>query len=125
MKFARIVFTIAGIWGVLVLAPLYFMFDLIGEKDPPPITHPAFFYGFVGTALAWQAVFLLIARDPLRLRALMLPSVLEKLAYGIPVFVLFAQGRIASQDLVFGGADLIFATLFVASWLRTASARTG
>ena len=48
MKFAKIVFWIAGIWGVLTLTPLYFMFDLIGRKDPPPITHPAFFYGFVG-----------------------------------------------------------------------------
>jgi hypothetical protein len=27
MKFAKIVFWIAGIWGVLVLTPLYFMFD--------------------------------------------------------------------------------------------------
>ena len=41
MKFAKIIFWIAGIWGVLVLTPLYFMFDLIGRKDPPPITHPA------------------------------------------------------------------------------------
>ena len=34
MKFAKIVFWVAGIWGVLVLAPLYFIFDLIGQKDP-------------------------------------------------------------------------------------------
>ena len=47
MKFARIVFRIAAIWGVLVLTPLYFMFNLIGRNDPPPITHPAFFYGFI------------------------------------------------------------------------------
>ena len=30
MKFARIVFLVASIWGVLVLTPLYFMFNLIG-----------------------------------------------------------------------------------------------
>ena len=41
MKFAKTVFWIAGIWGVLVVAPLYLMFDLIGRKDPPPITHQA------------------------------------------------------------------------------------
>jgi hypothetical protein len=46
MKFAKIVFWIAGGWGVLVLAPLYFMFDTIGRQDPPVITHPQFFYGF-------------------------------------------------------------------------------
>ncbi len=52
MKFARIVFLVAGIWGVLVIAPLYFLFDLIGQNDPPAITHPGFFYGFVGLGLA-------------------------------------------------------------------------
>ena len=55
MKFAKIVFWVAGIWGLLVLTPLYFMFDLIGRNDPPPITHPGFFYGFVGLGLAWQS----------------------------------------------------------------------
>ena len=54
MKFAKIVFWVAGIWGLLVITPLYFMFALIGRNDPPPITHPGFFYGFVGVALAWQ-----------------------------------------------------------------------
>src|SRR5229473_1453770 len=54
MRFAKIVFRIAGIWGVLIITPLYFMFDLIGRKDPPPITHPGFFYGFVGVALVLQ-----------------------------------------------------------------------
>jgi uncharacterized membrane protein YfcA len=42
MTFAKIIFWIAGIWGILVLTPLYFIFGLIGQKDPPPITHPAF-----------------------------------------------------------------------------------
>jgi hypothetical protein len=37
----KIVFWIAGIWGVLVLTPLYFMFDMIGRQDPPAITHPS------------------------------------------------------------------------------------
>ena len=58
MKFTKVVFRIAGIWGLSVITPLYFMFDLIGRKDPPPITHPGFFYGFVGVALAWQIAVL-------------------------------------------------------------------
>jgi hypothetical protein len=66
MKFAKIVFWIAGLWGVLILTPLYFMFDMIGRKDPPPITHPAFFYGFVGAGLAWQIALFVIATDPAR-----------------------------------------------------------
>ena len=68
MKFAKIVFRIAAIWGVLVLTPLYFMFNLIGRNDPPPITHPAFFYGFIGAGLAWQIAFFIIATDPARYR---------------------------------------------------------
>jgi hypothetical protein len=40
MKFSKIVFWIAGIWGVLALAPLYFMFNTIGRLDPPPSRIP-------------------------------------------------------------------------------------
>ena len=41
MKFAKIVFWIAGVWGLLIITPLYFMFDLIGQKDPPSSPIPA------------------------------------------------------------------------------------
>jgi hypothetical protein len=82
MKFAKVLFWIAGIWGVLLLAPLYFMFDLIGRQDPPPITHPAFYYGFAGAGLAFQFVFFVIATDPVRFRPVIIPSVIEKFAYG-------------------------------------------
>jgi hypothetical protein len=88
MRFARIVFWVAGIWGLLVITPLYFMFDLIGQKDPPPITHPGFFYGFVGAALAWQIAFIFIATNPQRYRPLMIPCILEKISYCSAVIVL-------------------------------------
>jgi vacuolar-type H+-ATPase subunit I/STV1 len=119
MRFAKINFRIAGIWGVLVLTPLYFIFDLISQKDPPPITHPAFFYGFVGAALAWQFAFFIIASDPPRYRSLMLPSVFEKFSYGIAVVILVAQGRMRSSDLLFGCIDLLLGILFVISYLKT------
>ena len=77
MKFARIVFLIAGIYGILVLTPLYFLEQTIGRETPPPITHPEFFYGFLGVALAWQVLFLLIAHNPVRYRPMMIPSILE------------------------------------------------
>jgi hypothetical protein len=119
MRFSKIVFWVAGIWGVIVLTPLYFMFDVIGRNDPPPITHPGFFYGFVGTALAWQIVFFFIARDPERHRPLMIPSVLEKLGYGGAVVVLVLQGRMHASDLVFAGADLLLGLLFAVSYFKT------
>ena len=80
MKVARWIFGIAAVYGFLVIAPLYFTEARIGHDDPPAITHPEFFYGFIGITLAWQVVFLLIARKPARYRPLMLVSVLEKLA---------------------------------------------
>ena len=119
MKFAKIVFKVAGIWGFLVLTPLYFMFDAIGHTDPPPITHPGFFYGFVGAALAWQVAFIVIATDPARFRPLMIPSILEKISWGASVIVLVSQGRMHKSDLVFAGADLFLGLLFVISYFKT------
>jgi hypothetical protein len=124
MRFAKIVFLVAGIWGVLVIAPLYFMFDLIGQKDPPAITHPGFFYGFVGVGLAWQIAFLFISRDPVRFRPLMIPSMIEKFSYGIAVVVLVLQSRMHSSDLVFAATDLLLGVLFVLAYLRTPARST-
>lgn len=121
MKFAKIVFLVAGIWGVLVITPLYFMFDLIGQKDPPAITHPGFFYGFVGLGLAWQIAFLFISRDPVRFRPLMIPSMVEKFSYGIAVVVLVMQARMHTSDLVIAATDLLLGVLFVVAYLRTAT----
>ncbi len=119
MKFAKIVFRIAAIWGVLVLTPLYFMFDLIGRNDPPPITHPGFYYGFIGAALAWQIVFFIIATDPARYRLLMIPSMFEKFSYGMAVVILVMQHRMQASDLIFGGVDLLLGVLFVLSFFST------
>ncbi len=119
MEFAKVVFWIAGIWGLLIITPLYFMFDLIGRKDPPPITHPGFFYGFVGLALAWQIAFLFIARDPVRYRPLMIPSIIEKFAYGVAVVTLVLQARMHNSDLVFAGTDLLLGVLFVVAYSKT------
>src|ERR1700693_116253 len=121
MKLAKIIFRVAGIWGLLTLIPLYFIFNLIGQKDPPPITHPAFFYGFVGAALAWQFAFFVIATDPARYRPLMIPSVFEKFSYGIAVVILVAQQRMRSSDLVFGVVDLLLGILFVIAYSQTPS----
>lgn len=119
MRFAKVTFWIAGIWGVLITTPLYFIFDLIGRTDPPPITHPGFFYGFVGTALAWQIGFFFIPSDPVRFRLLMIPSLFEKFSYGTAVVILIMQGRMRPSDLVFGGADLLLGLLFVIAYLKT------
>jgi hypothetical protein len=119
LKFAKIVFWVAAVSGFLTITPLYFMFDLIGEKDPPPITHPAFFYGFVGVALVWQITFAVVARDPVRFRPIMIPAVLEKLVYSIPVIILVLQKRTRPADLFFAAIDFSLGVLFVIAYLRT------
>jgi hypothetical protein len=119
MKFAGRVFFIAAVYGVIVLVPQYFMEDRVGRDFPPAITHPEHFYGFIGVALAWQFLFFIIARDPVRYRAAMIPAIVEKLAFGIAAIVLFAVGRIAAPVLFFGVIDLVFATLFAIAMQRT------
>ena len=119
MRFAKIVFWVAGIWGVLVITPLYFLFDIIGQKDPPPITHPGFFYGFAGCALAWQIAFCCIATNPVRYRLLMIPSVLEKATYAIAIITLVLQGRTNHHDLLFACTDSLLGLLFIVAYFKT------
>ncbi len=125
MIFARRVYLVAASYGVVALAPLYFMEGRIGRDDPPPITHPEHFYGFVGLALVWQLVFFMIARDPVRFRPLMPAAVLEKLSFGVPVVVLYVRGRVSSAVLPFGIIDLVLAVLFVCAYRATPAEAPG
>ena len=120
-RFARRVYTVAGIYGLIVMLPQYFLADRIGRDTPPPITHIEYFYGFIGVVVAWQIAFLVIARDPQRFRALMPVTVLEKLAFAVPVLLLWANGRVAPSVLPFAGLDLLLGALFLVSYLRTSA----
>src|ERR1700683_2352423 len=123
MKFAKVVFWIAGVWGILLLTPLYFMFDLIGRQDPPPITHPQFYYAFVSAAMVWQFVFFVIATDPARFRPMILMSVFEKLGYVLTVVVLYLQGRTTPARSVTALPDAVLAVLFIVAFLRVGSTK--
>lgn len=122
MKFARVVFWLAGVWGFLVLTPLYFLYDTVGRQTPPPLTHPGFYYGFVGLALVWQLAFLIIGSDPVRYRPLMIPSMAEKFVYGLTLIVLYFQGRIGPREM-FGLSDLILGLLFVIAYWKSGPQR--
>jgi hypothetical protein len=50
MTFARWTFRLAAIYGLIVLLPFYGLEQRIGHDTPPPITHPEYFYGFIGAA---------------------------------------------------------------------------
>lgn len=43
MRFARVVFMIAGIYGLIVMTPQYFLEAKTGQDFPPAITHPEFY----------------------------------------------------------------------------------
>lgn len=120
MKFARIVFLVAGIYGLIVLLPLYFMEAQTGRDYPPPITHPEYYYGFIGVGVAWQLAFLVISRDPVRYRPLMIPSIVEKASFGIAVGLLYLQQRVSTFMLGAAMADSLLGVLFVLAFLKTA-----
>ncbi len=119
MTFARNLFLFAGSYGIVVTLPLYFSEAQIGIDQPPAITHPEYFYGFIGVTLAWQVLFLMIARDVRRYRMMILPAILEKFSYAVAGAALFASGRISTTVAVFAGADLLFGILFILAFLRT------
>jgi hypothetical protein len=119
MKFSRIVFAVAGVWGLLILPPLY-LEPMAATQTTPPATHVVFYYGFLGIALAWQLAFLVIATNPVRYRPLMLVAVLEKVAFVASAGFLYSQGRLAvGGEVVGAAADLTLGLLFVAAYLRT------
>ena len=119
----RRVFSIAGWYGLIVMLPQYFLEAKIGRDYPPAITHPENFYGFIGITIAWQLLFLVIARDPVRYRIAMLPAVFEKLSFVIAVAVLYLQGRVAPVVVAPAAIDLVLGMLFIASYRATSDAK--
>src|SRR5260221_1641115 len=119
MKFAKWVFRLAGIWGILVLFPLYFTENNSNIIPPPTITHPEYYYGFIGVALAWQMVFLIISTDPRKYRWLMVPSILEKFSWGGALLVLFLSHRIGMNMIQPEITDTTWGVLFLISFFRT------
>lgn len=119
MKFAKRVFLIAGIYGLIVVLPMYFLEDKTGRDYPPPITHPEYFYGFAGVTAAWQVLYLFISTDPIRYRPLMIPPMLAKTSFVVAAAILYLQHRIPS--VIFGASmvDLLLVILFILSYLKT------
>jgi hypothetical protein len=115
MRFPRWIFTAAGVYGFITLLPLYFL----EARVTPALNHPEHYYGFIGAALAFQVLFLIVARDPQRLRPAMPACILEKLTWSVALAWLWSQGRIEAPLPLFGAIDLIWAVLFVAAYLKT------
>ena len=121
MKFARTVFSVAGIYGLIVLLPQYFLIEKNGRDFPPAITHPEYYYSFIGVGVAWQLAFLVLAKNPARYRALMLPAVVEKAGFGIAACALYTMGHLSVSLFAAAIIDLAFGLLFVMAYRLTPS----
>jgi hypothetical protein len=121
MKFAKRVFLIAGIYGLIVLLPLYFLEEKTGRDYPPPITHPEYYYGFIGVAAAWQVLLLIISRDPVRYRPIMILPMLAKGSFVVAVTILFLQQRVSSTTFGASMIDLLLIILFLVAYVKTPS----
>jgi len=119
MKLARFVFIGAGIWGIAVLTPLYWLVDISGRHYTVPSDYPQFFYGFIGVAIAWQIAFLIIGSNPARFRTFMIPAMIEKFGYVSTLLFLYSQSRISALDMQPAIPDGLLGLLFVAAFLRT------
>lgn len=117
--FARWVYGLAGLIGLVMLAPLYGAEAQYGLDHPPAITHAEFFYGFVGLGLAWQVAFLIIAADPVRYRPLMWATFIEKFSFAGVALPMALAGR--APAVIGGGAsfDLLLGVLFVVAYRAT------
>ena len=110
LRVARRLFRWAAIYGVIVLTPLYFL--------PPPVERTEAYFGFVGSALAFQWVYWTIGGDPLRYRALMPIGAVAKLSFAIPALTLFALGRLDAATAVPVSIDVLLAAGFLYAWHR-------
>ncbi len=120
MKAARIIFAIAAVYGIAVLAPGLFI-ETTGALAFVEFPNPEYYYGFYGSALVWQFAFLIIASDPVRYRPLMLIAVLEKAAFFGACLWLWQAGRLNGVSGPFIGAmiDGLFMLAFIAAWRLT------
>jgi hypothetical protein len=122
MKFAKLTFRVAGIWGFLVIIPMYFLYNLIGKQDPPALSHPHFYFGWLGVTLAWQVAFLIIGSDPVRYRPIMIAAMLEKFGFAAAVAVLLVLKAINVQEAVMAVPDAILLVLFLLAYRKTGPA---
>ena len=115
MGLARWVFRVAGLYGIVVVAPMFFL----ERQMAPGATHPVFFYAWVSVDLAWQILFLVLSTAPTRYRPMMPVCVLVKAAAVVAIPWLYVAGRVGGMWLGAAAVDLVFAVLFLTAYGAT------
>jgi hypothetical protein len=123
--FASRSFALAGIYGTALLLPRLSVWgERRSDKDWAPIgSSPVYYFGFVSGALTWQLGFLVMARDPVRYRALMPVAVLEKLVFAGSCAMLAWQGRLQPTMKIAAVIDASLGALFVAAYVLTRNSK--
>jgi hypothetical protein len=103
---------------VLTVPPLYFVEDQM-EARYGPMFYPEWYYGMLTLILAFQLLYFLIGRDPVRLRPVMPAAILAKLGFASTLWTLFALGRTPLQVTLSASPDLIWVALFLVAYVRT------
>lgn len=116
MRFARWVYLLAGIVGVLVVAPMYAKDRFLEGK---PLAHPEFYYGFVAVTLAWQLQYALIGTDPLRYRPAMPVAMLAKGGFALSMALLYANDLVGVRWLGAAAFDGFWVLLFLVGYVLT------
>jgi hypothetical protein len=119
MRFAKWVFLVAGISGVLMVVPPHFLEKQFGHDYPPPVNHPELYYGFFGVTLSWQFMFLVIGSDPIRFRRAMIPAMMEKASFAFAIPILYALERVSVTWVGYASMDATWLVLFLIAYLRT------
>jgi hypothetical protein len=122
MKFARLTFLIAGVWGLCIVTPLYFLHDTIAQQHPSLLVDPQFFYSFLAVTIPWQLAFLTIGLDPMRLRGMMIPAMMEKFGYVLTITVLWTTGRAPLLDGLTAVPDGLIGVFFVIAFMKVGDA---
>ncbi len=115
MKFAKWIFLIAGILGLLSTLPLAFTEKMMGVKQPE------FYYGFVFLNICWQILYLFVSSNPVRYRPIIIPAFLAKGSGTVALTWLYLLGRVSGQWIAIGAIDGIFAVLFLVAFWSTRS----
>ncbi len=114
----RRIFTLAGIYGLIVLLPLYFGESTLAAMGQA-LNRPEYYYGFIGAASTFQLVYLMIGRDPVRFRPLMPLTLIAKLSFTVPVVILFLSGRADLVVMIMAAIDALIGIAFIWAWRKT------
>ena len=119
MNFAKRVFQIAGVYGLIVVALGYGVYLYEGNEFLLNNPRAEYVHGFFLVTFAWQVAFLIIATDPARYRMLMLAAMLEKFPFTLAMIVLFLRGNVGETAFVFGLIDGVLGVLFLVAYMLT------